>query len=50
MQKDLQRGMAPELDAIAGAITRHASRQRRPVPATQELTQMIVDRIKDTPW
>lgn len=41
MQKDVDRGKAPELDAIAGPILRGAERHHIPAPATQKLTAAV---------
>jgi len=46
MQKDVDNGKAPELDAIAGAITRRAALHRIPVPATEALTALILERTR----
>ena len=44
MQKDVQQGRAPELDAIAGPILRGATRHHVPVPATQKLAAAVDQR------
>jgi len=44
MQKDVQRGNPPELDAIAGPILRGASRHGIDVPATQKLVAAVEKR------
>ncbi len=41
MQKDVNRGSAPELDAIAGPILRGARKHGIPVPATQKLVTAV---------
>jgi 2-dehydropantoate 2-reductase len=41
MQKDVERGNPPELDAIAGAILRAGARHQIPVPATEKLSAMV---------
>jgi 2-dehydropantoate 2-reductase len=41
MQKDVERGKAPELDAIAGPILRGAQRHGIEVPATKKLVEMV---------
>jgi len=41
MQKDVERGNAPELDAIAGPILRGAARQGIDVPATKKLVAAV---------
>jgi len=41
MQKDVEQGNRPELDAIAGPILRGAARHRMAVPATQKLVAEI---------
>ena len=48
MQKDVEQGRTPELDAIAGAILRRATRYEHPVPATRALTVLIQNRLKPT--
>ena len=45
MQKDVDHGRAPELDAIGGAIVRAAARHELRVPATEELIARIRRRI-----
>ena len=45
MQKDVEQGKAPELDAIAGPILRGAQRHRIDVPATKELVAGVESRI-----
>jgi 2-dehydropantoate 2-reductase len=46
MQKDVQRGNAPELDAIAGPILRGASRHGIKVPTTKELATAVERRSR----
>jgi len=41
MQKDVERGNAPELDAIAGPILRGAARHGIDVPATKKLVAAV---------
>jgi len=41
MQKDVEQGNPPELDAIAGSILRAAARHGIPVPATQKLAATV---------
>jgi 2-dehydropantoate 2-reductase len=45
MQKDVERGNAPELDAIAGPILRGGARQGIDVPATKKLVAAVEHRI-----
>ena len=45
MQKDVDHGREPELDAIGGAIVRAAARHGLKVPATEELIARIRQRI-----
>lgn len=45
MQKDVEQGRAPELDAIAGAILRAADRHHLEVPVTRELVSSIAARV-----
>jgi 2-dehydropantoate 2-reductase len=45
MQKDVEAGRPPELDAIAGPILRGAQAHRLPVPATQELVAAVRRRM-----
>ncbi|HKI93220.1 MAG TPA: ketopantoate reductase C-terminal domain-containing protein, partial [Gaiellaceae bacterium] len=45
MQKDVDAGRAPELDAIGGAIVRAAVRHGIAVPATEELIALVGRRI-----
>jgi 2-dehydropantoate 2-reductase len=44
MQKDVERGNVPELDAIAGPILRGARRHGIPAPATQSLVAAVENR------
>jgi 2-dehydropantoate 2-reductase len=44
MQKDVEQGKAPELDAIAGPILRGAKRHGIEVPATKKLVEMVEQR------
>jgi len=44
MQKDVEHGRAPELDAIAGPILRGAARHHIPAPATQKLVAAVEQR------
>ena len=44
MQKDVEQGKTPELDAIAGPILRGAKRHGIAVPATQKLVEMVEQR------
>ncbi len=44
MQKDVEQGNAPELDAIAGPILRGASRHGIEVPATRKLVSAVESR------
>ena len=44
MQKDVDRGNAPELDAIAGPILRGAARHGIPTPATEKLAAAVEQR------
>jgi ketopantoate reductase len=41
MQKDVEAGRTPELDAIAGPILRGGRRHDIPVPATEELAAAV---------
>ena len=45
MQKDVEQGRTPELDAIAGAILRGADRHHVEVPVTRELVSNIAIRV-----
>jgi 2-dehydropantoate 2-reductase len=44
MQKDVEQGKPPELDAIAGPILRGAARYGIPVPVTQSLVAAVAER------
>jgi len=44
MQKDVEQGKTPELDAIAGPILRGAKRHAIEVPATRKLVEMVEQR------
>jgi 2-dehydropantoate 2-reductase len=46
MQKDVERGNPPELDAIAGPVLRGAARHGIPVPATQALAAAVERRAQ----
>lgn len=46
MQKDVERGNAPELDAIAGPILRGAARHGIEVPATKKLAGAVTLRVE----
>jgi len=48
MQKDVERGNPPELDAIAGPILRGGERHGIPVPATQELAAAVARKSHST--
>lgn len=45
MQKDVDAGREPELDAIGGAVLRAAARHGIPAPATEELVDLVLRRI-----
>src|SRR5262249_21524904 len=45
MQKDVEQGRAPELDAIAGPIVRGAVRDHIEVPVTSELAARVEGRV-----
>jgi 2-dehydropantoate 2-reductase len=45
MQKDVERGNPPELDAIAGPILRGAQKHGIEVPATKKLVQMVEQKV-----
>jgi len=45
MQRDVEAGQPPELDAIAGPILRGGARHGIPVPATEELARLIEARL-----
>jgi 2-dehydropantoate 2-reductase len=44
MQKDIEAGRTPELDAIGGALLRAAQRHQIPAPVTAELVQLVAER------
>jgi 2-dehydropantoate 2-reductase len=44
MQRDVEAGRAPELDAIGGAIQRAGLRHGIPTPATDELVEAVARR------
>ena len=46
MQKDVQRGNPPELDAIGGPVLRGGERHGIPVPATRELVEKVRQRMQ----
>jgi len=46
MQKDVEKGNPPELEAIGGPILRGARRHNIPIPVTEELIATIKPRIK----
>jgi len=46
MQKDVDRGNPPELDAIAGPVLRGAARLHIPVPTTQALAALVESRSR----
>ncbi len=48
MQKDVEQGKAPELDAIAGPILRGGERHSVPVPATTKLVAQVEERARLT--
>lgn len=48
MQKDVERGNAPELDAIAGPIIRAGDRRSIEIPATKRLVSAVAARV--LPW
>jgi 2-dehydropantoate 2-reductase len=48
MQKDVERGNPPELDAIAGPILRGAARHGIEVPATRQLVAAVEGRVGST--
>lgn len=47
MQKDVERGKPPELDAIAGPILRGARKRAIDVPATKKLVAMVERRVAE---
>jgi len=49
MQKDVEQGNPPELDAIAGPILRGARKHNLEVPATKELVALVERRTKFCP-
>jgi 2-dehydropantoate 2-reductase len=46
MQKDVEQGRAPELDAIGGAVLRAAARHGIEVPVTRELVEAVKTRSR----
>ena len=46
MQKDVEQGRVPELDAIAGPILRGAERHRIDIPATRSLVASVQTRVQ----
>jgi 2-dehydropantoate 2-reductase len=48
MQKDIEAGRGPELDAIGGAVLRAARRHGIAVPATEELVALVEARSRRT--
>lgn len=48
MQKDVQQGKTPELDAIAGPILRGARRHGTDIPATRKLVAAVERRVGET--
>jgi 2-dehydropantoate 2-reductase len=46
MQKDVEQGKQPELDAIGGAIVRAARRHGHAVPVTENLIKQVGERIR----
>jgi 2-dehydropantoate 2-reductase len=46
MQKDVEQGRLPELDAIAGPILRGAERHRIDIPATRSLVASVQTRVQ----
>lgn len=46
MQKDVEQGRTPELDAIAGPILRGAKRHRIDIPATRSLLASVQARVQ----
>jgi 2-dehydropantoate 2-reductase len=48
MQKDMERGNPPELDAIAGPILRGAERRGIKVPITRELVTAVERRARSS--
>lgn len=49
MQKDVEQGKPPELDAIAGPILRGAEKHGIDVPATLNLVAAVEDRVRSEP-
>jgi 2-dehydropantoate 2-reductase len=49
MQKDVEQGKTPELDAIAGPILRGAARHGIDVPATKKLVAAVEQRSGYSP-
>ena len=45
MQKDVERGKPPELDAIGGAVVRAAERHRLDVPVIRDLMSIIRQKV-----
>ncbi len=45
MQKDVEQGRTPELDAIAGPILRGAERHQIEIPATKKLVAVVEERV-----
>jgi 2-dehydropantoate 2-reductase len=45
MQKDVEQGRTPELDAIAGGILRRAASYEVPIPCTEALIALILKRL-----
>jgi len=45
MQKDVEQGRTPELDAIAGPILRGAERHHIDIPATRNLVAAVEERV-----
>jgi 2-dehydropantoate 2-reductase len=48
MQKDVEQGRAPELDAIGGAVLRAAARHGIEVPVTRELVEAVRTRSRES--
>jgi 2-dehydropantoate 2-reductase len=48
MQKDVERGRPPELDAIGGPILRGAARHSLEAPATQRLVAAVEQKVRPT--
>jgi 2-dehydropantoate 2-reductase len=48
MQKDVEQGNPPELDAIAGPVIRAADRLGVDIPATKRLVSAVAARV--LPW